>query len=320
MAKSSAPKKGRGRRSVEPSRKGPEETSSASRAQRDPLTQAPAATPMAQATLSSALEPVPAKPFPVVGIGASAGGLEAFTTLLKALPPNTGMAFVLVQHMDPTHESFLDRLLARDTPMPVTQVLDGMAVEFNCVYVIPPNTEMTISGGLLRLAGRPAVTPWQTPIDTFLCSLAEDQNIRAIGIILSGIGSDGTKGLQAIKAEGGITLAQDEDSAKYPGMPQHAAEAGCVDVVLPPDKIAGELARMILHPYLHLAPQAIELELPAAGDGHLGKIFLLLRSATGVDFTNYKQTTVREEDRPQNGGAAVRDHRSIFRLCGIARG
>ena len=253
---------------------------------------APAAVSKATGMLP-AQEAAPAKSFPIVGIGASAGGLQALTSFFRALAPDTGMAFVLVQHMDPSHESMLDKLLARDTAMPVTQVADGMSVEANCVYVIPPNTEMTISGGILKLVARSGVTPWHTPIDTFLCSLAEDQKMRAIGIILSGIGSDGTKGLQAIKGEGGITFAQNEESSSYAGMPLHAVAAGCVDLVLPPDQIAGELARMILHPYLQLAPQAVESELPAAGDGNLSKIFLLLRAATGVDFTNYKQTTIR---------------------------
>jgi two-component system, chemotaxis family, CheB/CheR fusion protein len=236
--------------------------------------------------------PSPAKPFPIVGVGASAGGLEAFTSFLSALPTDTGMAFVLVQHMDPTHESMLDKLLARDTTMSVIPVTDGMSVEPNVVYVIPPNTEMTISHGILRLAGRPAAVAWH-PIDTFLCSLAEDQSIRAIGIVLSGIGSDGTKGLQAIKAGGGITFAQDEDSSKYPGMPLAAFAAGCVDLVLSPDRIATELARMILHPYLHLAPQQVENELPSETDGNLGKILLLVRRATGVDFADYKRSTIR---------------------------
>jgi two-component system CheB/CheR fusion protein len=234
-------------------------------------------------------EPAPAKTFPVVGIGASAGGLEAFTSFLRALPADTGMAFVLVQHMDPTHESILNRLLAKNTLMPVAQVVNGTMVEPNHVYVIAPNTEMTISGGVLKLVGRPIGASGYRLIDTFFCSLAEDQKNRAIGVVLSGIGSDGTRGLQAIKAEGGITFAQDEDSAKYPGMPQHALTAGCVDLILSPDNIARELARMILHPCLKIAPQP---EVPSE-ENDLRKLFRLLRSSSGVDFTNYKQTTIR---------------------------
>ncbi len=155
-----------------------------------------------EAVIPDTPERSPAKSFPIVGIGASAGGLEAFTAFLKALPADTGMAFVLVQHMDPKHESMLHRLLAKDTAMPVSQVQDGMSVEPNRVYVIPPDTEMTIHDGVLKLVARPGGVARHTPIDTFLTSLAEDQGPKAIGVILSGIGSDGTKGLEAIKAEG----------------------------------------------------------------------------------------------------------------------
>ena len=234
----------------------------------------------------------PAKSFPIVGIGSSAGGLEAVTTFLKALSPDTGMAFVLIQHMDPTHQSLLDRLLAKDTAMPVAQVVDRMPVEPNHIYVIPPNTEMTISKGFLRLVGRPVGAAGFHPIDTFLGALAADQSVRAIGIVLSGIGSDGTKGLQGIKAEGGITFAQDEESAKYSGMPRQAVAAGCVDLILPPDKIARELSRMILHPYLQIAPQAVESEV-STGEDALRRVLRLLRSTTGVDFSNYKPTTIQ---------------------------
>src|SRR5690349_17867809 len=156
------------------------------------------------------VDDVSAKPFPVVGIGASAGGLEAFTRLLRSLPADTGMSFVLVQHMDPAHPSMLQQLLARDTRMPVTEVIAGTSVEPNHVYVIPPNRDMTIHNGALRLTLRTMGQGPHAPIDTFLCALAQDQKTKAIGIILSGVGSDGTKGLQAIKAEGGITLVQDE--------------------------------------------------------------------------------------------------------------
>lgn len=233
------------------------------------------------------------KTFPIVGIGASAGGLEAFSAFLKALRVDTGMAFVLVQHMDPTHESLLNQLLAKQTAMPVIQVKDGMAVEPNCVYVIPPNSDMTIRDGKLRLVACHAGVAPHNPIDSFLCALAEDQRTRAIGVILSGIGSDGTKGLQAIKTEGGVTFAQDEMSARYSGMPMNAAATGCVDLVLSPDKISRELARMSRHPYLEVAQPPISPELPPGKDANLFKIFRVLRSATGVDFMHYKQTTIQ---------------------------
>src|SRR6266702_3110209 len=150
--------------------------------------------------------------FPIVGVGASAGGLEAFTQLLKALGPGTGMAYVLVQHLDPSHESALTELLAKATEMPVRQVTDATPVEANHVYVIPPNVDMIISQGILRLTARTETRGYHMPIDRFLRSLAEDQGSNAIGVILSGTASDGTLGLAATKAEGGITFAQDEKS------------------------------------------------------------------------------------------------------------
>jgi two-component system, chemotaxis family, CheB/CheR fusion protein len=147
--------------------------------------------------------------FPIVGIGASAGGLEAFRQLLEHLPADTGMAFILVQHLDPTHESILTELLSRNTRIPVSEVRDGISVEPDHIYVIPPNTNMSIVKGILRLLPREEAHKRHRPIDYFLRTLAEDQGHLAIGVILSGTASDGTLGLEAIKAEGGITFAQD---------------------------------------------------------------------------------------------------------------
>ena len=234
--------------------------------------------------------------FPVVGIGASAGGLEAFGEMLSALPADTGMAFVLIQHLDPAHESMLASLLARKSPLPVTQVSDGMAVEPNHVYVIPPNARMGIEDGQLTLVQRAGAGEKNMPIDYFLQSLAESRRDAAIGVILSGTATDGTFGLKAIKAEGGICFAQDEVSAKYPGMPASAISAGCVDFALPPRKIAAELARIARRgppalagfPAGAVAPAA----LPAGNDGHIRKLLLLIRNATGADFTYYKSSTI----------------------------
>jgi two-component system, chemotaxis family, CheB/CheR fusion protein len=232
------------------------------------------------------------RPIPVVGVGASAGGLEAFTALLKALPNDTGMAFVLVQHMDPAHESVLSTILSRATRMPVSEVSDGVAAQPNHVYVIPSNADMTIQGGILRLAERQEVAGRHLPIDHFFGSLAEDRKSAAIGIILSGTASDGTRGLQAIKAEGGLTFAQDEKSARHPGMPMNAVAAGCVDFVLPPEQIAAELSRISRHPYIEIAHPAEPVELAEEGGNGFRKICLLLRSATGVDFLQYKPATI----------------------------
>ena len=231
--------------------------------------------------------------FPIVGVGASAGGLEAFTQLLKTLGSGTEMAYVLVQHLDPSHESALTDLLARATEMPVRQVTDATPVEPNHVYVIPPNVDMTISQGTLRLTPRTETRGHHMPIDRFLRSLAEDQRSNAIGIILSGTASDGTLGLTAIKAEGGITFAQDEKSAKFDGMPQNAIAAGCVDFVLPPDAIGRELARIRAHPYLAPSSSSRTAELVPDGDPRLKDILHLLRTANEVDFSDYKPATVK---------------------------
>lgn len=184
--------------------------------------------------------------FPVVGIGASAGGLEAFTLLLQHLPPDTGMGFVMVQHLDPVHESVLTKLLAKVTSMAVHEITNNLPVEANHVYVIPPNTTLSIAHGVLKLGPRKQGRGPTRSIDSFFESLAEDQRDRAIGVILSGAGTDGAVGLEGIKAEGGITFAQD-DSAKYDSMPHSAVAAGGVDFVLSPEYIAKELARIAQH-------------------------------------------------------------------------
>src|SRR5215813_6203648 len=186
---------------------------------------------------------------PIVGIGASAGGLEAFTQILRALPADTDMAFVLVQHLDPTHASMLTEILQRATVMSVSEVTDQMVVEPNHVYVIPPGVTMGVSSGMLELTPRVEVRGQHRPIDHFLGSLAEDQGDRAIGVVLSGSSSDGTLGLEAIRAEGGITFAQD-DTAQHSTMPSSAVASGCVDFVLQPAEIAAEIVRISRHPYV----------------------------------------------------------------------
>src|SRR5215813_1985359 len=190
-----------------------------------------------------------ALPFCIVGIGASAGGIEATTQLLRAVPADTGLAFVLIQHLDPSHHSMLTEILARATSMPVQEVTENMAVDPNHVYVIPPASDLTISGGTLIPSRRRESRGQHRPIDLFLRTLAEDQGHKAIGVILSGSATDGTLGLEEIKAAGGITIAQD-DSAQHDSMPRSAVSAGCVDFVLSPAEIAQELARIARHPYV----------------------------------------------------------------------
>jgi two-component system CheB/CheR fusion protein len=235
----------------------------------------------------------PSPRFPIVGTGASAGGLEAFTQLLRALPNDTGMAFVFVQHLDPTHETVLTDLLSKATRMPTSQVEDGTLVRPDHVYVIPPNHSLTISGGILRLGSRDKTHGRHLPIDTFLASLADDQGPRAIGVILSGTGSDGAVGLRAIKSAGGVTFAQDERSAQHAGMPHSAVVAGAVDLVLPAGKIAAELARIARHPYVESPSTSPGDADPRPERDGLRQIFLILRSATGTDFQGYKPATVR---------------------------
>ncbi len=186
-------------------------------------------------------------PYAIVGVGASAGGLEAFQQLLRAMPGDTGMGFVLVQHLDPVHESVLTQLLARSSSMPVHEVVQNMHVDPNTVYVIPPNAQMAIVGGVLKLTPRSKARGAARSIDFFFEALAQDQRERALGVVLSGTASDGTLGLEAIKAEGGLTFAQD-DSAKYESMPRSAIAAGCVDFVLSPSEMAAELTRIAKHP------------------------------------------------------------------------
>jgi len=227
--------------------------------------------------------------FLIAAVGASAGGIEAFTELMNNLATDTGMAFVLVQHLDPEHHSMLTELLSKKTTMRVKEVVNGMTVEPNHVYVIPPNATMSISNHTLQLAPRSEGRGLHMSIDHFMRALAEEQGNRAIGVLLSGSGTDGTAGLAEIQAHGGVTFAQDEESAKYDSMPRSAVAAGCVDYVLPPKAIARELARIARHPYLVRDPSP---ELAPAENNGLNLVFNLLRKSTGVDFTHYRQTTI----------------------------
>ena len=190
-----------------------------------------------------------ANKFPIVGIGASAGGLEACTALLKVLPNDLGMAYVLLPHLDPARESSFSEILSRITRMRVEDAQNGTKVEPNRVFVIPPNCEMTIADGVLHLTRTAEPRAARATVDRFLRSLAADQGSNAIGVVLSGTASDGAIGLAAIKGEGGITFAQDS-TAKYDGMPASAIAAGWVDMVLPPEGIAEELKRIAQHPYV----------------------------------------------------------------------
>lgn len=231
--------------------------------------------------------------FPIVGIGASAGGLEAFTELIHELPSDLGMAYVLVTHLYPERESAIPQILGRTTAMPVVQIENEMTIERDHVYVIPPNCDLEMSGLRLRIFDREEGRAVNAAVDIFFRSLAEQHGPNAIGIVLSGMGSDGTVGLTAIKAEGGITFAQDSRSAKYDGMPASAVAAGCVDFVLRPREMVQELARIRQHPYL-TRPTPVRPEAEEGGsEVYMAQIFRLLRRATRVDFSEYKPPTIR---------------------------
>ncbi len=238
------------------------------------------------------ISPPRGNPFPVVGVGASAGGLEAFEQFLSGLSEGTGMAFVLVQHLDPLHESMLAEILRLHCKMPVITVHDKMTIAPDHVYVIPPNTSMILEDGHLRLAAREEGL--HLPIDRFFRSLAKVQGSRAIGVVLSGNASDGSLGLRAIKAECGMTFAQEEASARFSGMPRNAIATGAVDFVLTPEEIARQLVQLRHHPFLVTAePGRADTETLPDGDGDLKRILALLHGATKVDFSHYKHTTIR---------------------------
>ncbi len=229
------------------------------------------------------------KKFPIVGIGASAGGLKAFQAFFAKMPVDSQMAFVLVQHMDPARESLLPDILRRYTKMKVIQVTDGMAVKPNCVYVTPPDGTMAVLGGVLNLIKPMGIETRQHPIDFFFRSMAQDQEDSAIGIVLSGTGTDGTQGLQDIKGHGGVAMVQDLASAEYDGMPKSAIDNVLVDQILPP----GEMPAHLLA-YTDITAHPIKTRTGGIKDisEHLQKIFVLIRAQTGHDFSHYKESTI----------------------------
>jgi two-component system CheB/CheR fusion protein len=220
--------------------------------------------------------------FPVVGIGSSAGGLEALTELLTFLPSKSGMSFVIIQHLDPTHESLTAVILDKVTTMPVQEAKEGDRLKPNHVYIIPPNFSMQLIKGALRLQPRDENRAHHMVIDFFFQSLAQEMKSLAIGVVLSGTASDGTQGLISIKAEGGFVCVQEPKSAKYDGMPRSAIDSGIVDLILPPKGLALQMARIAKHPHLKRG----------ALDESLRKIFSLLQTQMNVDFTQYKDSTI----------------------------
>jgi two-component system CheB/CheR fusion protein len=226
--------------------------------------------------------------FPIVGIGASAGGLEALEQFLGNVPQNSGMAFVVIQHLDPTHKGIMPELLQRITKMEVIRVKDRLKVKPNCVYVIPPNTSMSILNGALHLFEPLETRGLRLPIDFFFRSLADDQQERSIGIVLSGMGSDGTLGLLAIKEKSGIVLVQDPASAKFDAMPRSAIDTVLVDIVASAGELPSKLIACLQHTAIDKPKPVLEIKDKSA----LEKIIILLRADTGHDFSMYKKNTV----------------------------
>ena len=236
--------------------------------------------------------------FTIVGIGASAGGLEAFLQLLSKLPAETRVALVLVQHLDPKHASMSVDIFSRATTLHVSEVRDGIYVEPQHVYVIPPNLDLEIKHGVLHLLPRSKESRLHLPINLFFQSLAEDQKSKAIGIVLSGSGSDGTEGLRYIRAEGGITMVQDPASAKFDGMPKSAIASESVDLILTPKEIARELIRIADHSYSvpslnQVTETTNNQKAPSTNESALSRILISLRNTLDVDFFNYKQSTIQ---------------------------
>ena len=237
------------------------------------------------------LESNTAATFPVIGLGASAGGLEALERFFTALPDDTGMAFCVVVHHDPSRKTILPGLLQKHTRMKVQLAEDGAELRPDTVYVAPPDRDAALFKGVFHLLEQSAAGGLRLPIDSFFRSLAEDLGERATGIILSGTGSDGTLGIREIKGRGGLVIAQDEASAKYDGMPQAARATGLVDLTLPPEQMPARLAGYFSHPAMSRGKKRTVLQ--EKTEGSLAKIFLQLRRQTGHDFSLYKTNTIR---------------------------
>jgi two-component system, chemotaxis family, CheB/CheR fusion protein len=227
--------------------------------------------------------------FPIIGIGASAGGLEALEKFFSKMPPDTGAAFIVIQHLSPDHKTNMDAILHRYTGMDVLKVEDGMKIEQNHVYVNPPNRLVGVFGRSFQLLLPEASEPKTLTIDYFFHSLAEDQRERAIAVILSGTGMDGSQGIKSIKAHGGMTIAQEKEQAKYSGMPASAIETGLIDTVLKVENMAEEIIRYTAHPYYHPGKKTVsDIELKT----RVQKVLYLIMKRTGHDFSNYKPTTI----------------------------
>lgn len=230
------------------------------------------------------------KDFYVVGIGASAGGLEAIEAFFTKVPVDSGLAFVIIQHLSPDYKSLMPEILMKRTSLPVLTAEDGMLVEPNNVYLIPRKMNMKIFHSKLHLTEKNNLHILNLPIDIFLHSLAEDFEDKAIGVILSGTGSDGSRGIRVIKENGGMIIAQDPDSSKFDGMPKSAITTGTVDFILPPQDIPEKIISYVKHPYIK--DKSRDNDYSIVNEDYMTKIILLLKEAFSLDFTFYKNTTI----------------------------
>jgi two-component system CheB/CheR fusion protein len=255
------------------------------------------------------------KSFPVVGIGASAGGLEPLEAFFASMPTDKphaeDMAFVVIQHLSPKHKSIIGEILKKDTDMPIKEIRDGMKVEPNTVYFNPPDREVGIYQGVFHLLEPSMARHTRMPIDFFFRSLAQDLEEKAICIVLSGTGSDGTLGLEAVKGAGGMTMAQAEEQAKYPFMPRSAIDTGLVDYILPVEQMPEEIIRYVKHPYLEGREKEMPPDKPYKN--FLQKILMLVRASTKHDFSHYKQTTIRRRIGRRMAVHKVEDIADYFR-------
>jgi two-component system, chemotaxis family, CheB/CheR fusion protein len=240
---------------------------------------------------------------PVVGIGASAGGIEALNLFFDAMPGDSGLAFVIVLHLDPTHRSELAPIIGRHTTMPVVEIADGMSIGANSVYVIAPDKSLTVDRDRLRLTEPIEPRGHRHPVDVLFASLADQRRERAIAIVLSGTGSNGTQGLKEIQASGGLTLAQDPDTARFDGMPRAAIAAGAADHVFAPDKLPEALLRYVRHGYM-AAPNALESSADVSQLA-LDPVLAVLRTHSGHDFRNYKRSTLQRRIHRRMGLGSI---------------
>ncbi|HYE01913.1 MAG TPA: chemotaxis protein CheB [Phycisphaerales bacterium] len=260
------------------------------RSQPEPVEQAPEGVVLSPG-LDGAPDPAGRElDFPIVGVGASAGGLEALTELLGAVSGEAALSFLIVQHLDPTHESILAKLLGGSSNLTVVQATDRVTLRPGTVHVIPPDAQLVLEADGLRVV--PGREPRRMPVDVLFQSLAQVAGERAIGVVLSGMGEDGAVGLREIKAAGGIGFVQDPQTARFDSMPRAALATGVADFVLTPRQIGLELERLAQHPYLH-APRPVVTEPMAISEAHLQRLYVLLRQATGVDFSFYKTPTIK---------------------------